>query len=79
MTGTGDEEHVQIAFFDDAVEMNIQEVESGRGAPMAEQTRFNVLDFEGFLEQRIVEQIDLPNGKIIGRPPIGVHLVEQFR
>ena len=42
VTWAGDVEHAQIAFANEAVEMNIDEVQTGRCAPMAEQSRFDV-------------------------------------
>lgn len=41
--GTADIDHVQVQRADDAVEMGINEVQTGRRAPMAEQTRLDVL------------------------------------
>ena len=46
---------------------------------MAEQARLDVLVLERVLEPRVVLEINLPNGQVIGGSPIGVHFVEQIR
>src|SRR6185295_4558677 len=43
---------------------------------MAEQARFHVLSLEWLAEQRIVEEVNLSDGKIVGGSPIGVHFLE---
>ncbi len=50
----------------------------GRGAPVAEQPRLDVLDLQRLAQERIRIQIDLADGKIVGRTPIGVDLAEFF-
>src|SRR5215217_8957990 len=44
MTGPDDIDHVQIAFFNQAIEMDIDEVKPGGGAPMSKQTGLDVID-----------------------------------
>jgi hypothetical protein len=46
---------------------------------MAEQPRFDVFGREGPLEERIVEQVDLADGEVVGRPPVAVDQVELLR
>jgi hypothetical protein len=46
---------------------------------MAEQSGLDVLDLEWLLEQRVVHQVNLPNRKIIRRPPVSMHPAEFFR
>ena len=70
---------VEVLLLDDAVEVNVDEIQSWRRAPMAQEAGFDVPALERPLEQRIVVQINLADGEIIGRPPIGVHFAEQFR
>ncbi len=43
MAGADDVDHVQVAFFDDPVQVDIDEVQSRRRAPVAEQPRLDVL------------------------------------
>ena len=74
----------EIALLDDPVEMDIDEVEARRRAPMAEQARLDVLDLQRLAQQRIGQQIDLADRQIIrGAPPgvsaIGAGLLEADR
>jgi hypothetical protein len=43
---------------------------------VTQQSRFDVLDLQGLPEQRVIEQVDLADRKIIGRTPIGVQFLE---
>src|SRR6185437_3760049 len=79
MAGSGDEDHVEMSRLDDAVEMGIDEIESRRRPPMTKQPRLDVLERERLLEQWIVEQIDLADGKVIGRAPPRIDLPELIR
>ena len=60
-------------------EMNIDEIQARRCAPMAEQTRLDVLLGQRLLQQRIVEQIDLPDRQVVRGPPVGVDLPQLVR
>jgi len=72
MARAGDVDHVEVVLLDQPVEMNVDEVEAGRRAPVAKQARLDMLLGQRRLQKRIVEQIDLPDRQIIGGPPIGV-------
>ena len=63
---------------DEPVEMHVDEVEAGRRAPMAEQARLDVFERQRLVEQRIVEQIDLPDRQIVRGAPVGIHQAELF-
>ena len=39
----------------------------------------DVLPFERLLKQRVVQQVNLPDRQVIGRPPVGVELAEVVR
>jgi hypothetical protein len=73
MTRTGDIDHVQVVFFDHAVEVDIDKVQARSRPPVSQQSRFDVFQREGFFEEGIIEEIDLSDGQIICGPPIGVH------
>ena len=79
VTGAGNVDHVQVMFLDQAVEMNVDEIQARCRTPMPEQPRFDVLGFEWLPEQRIVVEIDLPDRQVVGRPPVGVHSAQLFR
>ena len=53
--------------------MRIDEIQSRRGAPVAQQARLDVFQLQRLAKKRIFVEIDLPNGKIVGGAPIGVH------
>src|SRR5689334_20930080 len=54
VAGAGNEDGIEIVLFDEAIEVDVNEIQSGCGAPMAEETRFDVLKFERLFEQGIV-------------------------
>ena len=74
----GDVDDVQVVFLDDAVQVDIDEVQSRRRAPVAEQARLDVRQLERLLQQRIVVEINLSDGQVVGRAPIGVQLAQQL-
>ncbi len=73
-----DVHHVQVPLADEAVPMHVEEVQSWRGAPMTQQARLHVFQRQRTIEQGVVLKVDLPDRKIIGRAPVGVHAVEFF-
>src|ERR1700722_21032529 len=58
VSGTGDVDHVEIVLLDEPVEVDVDEVEARRRAPVPEETRLDVLLLQRLTQQRIVEQID---------------------
>ena len=76
VSGPGDVEHRQVVLPDDPIQVDVDEVETRRRAPVAEQPRLDVLARQRLLQQRIVVQIDLADRQIVGRPPVGVHFGE---
>ena len=64
----------RVVFLDDAVQVDVDEVEAGCGAPVAEQPGLDVLRFQRLLQERIVVEVDLPDRQIVGRAPVRVHL-----
>ena len=79
MPGSRDEDHIEIALDDDAIQVHVEKVETGRRAPVAEQPRLHVLDGERLTEERVVHEIDLAHRQKIRGAPIGVHLLDQRR
>ena len=43
---------------------------------MSQQTRLDVLRLQRFLQQRIIQQIDLTDRQIVGGAPVTVHQVQ---
>ncbi len=75
VAGARDVDHVLVPFADHPVEVGEAEVQAGRRAPVAEQARLDVLRPQRLGEQRVVQQVDLPDGQIVGRPPIRVYVL----
>ena len=78
VAGAGDVYHVEAIAFDDAVEMSVDEIESGRGSPMAQEAGLHVVQCEGLFEQRVIQQIDLTHRKVVRSTPVGVQFSEFF-
>ena len=79
VSGAGDVDHVQVVLLDDPVEMDVDEVLAGRRAPVAQQHVLHVRERQRPLQQRIVVEINLADRQIVGGPPVGIDLAEQFR
>ena len=73
MSGSANEDHVQIIASDDPIEMCIDEVQARCRAPVAEEPRLHMLKFQRLSQQRILEEIDLANGYVVRGTPVGVH------
>ena len=78
VAGAGDVDDVQIVLLDQPIEMNIDEIQPGRRAPVAEQARLDVFDFQRLVQQRIRVEIYLPHGEVVRGTPVGVHLAQFF-
>ena len=73
-----DEDDVQVSLPDEAVQMHVDEVQAGRGAPMAEQAGLDVQGSERPGQERVVVEIDLAYGQVVRGPPVGVQIPELF-
>ena len=79
---TAQDDRVDVSLADQPVEVGPDEVETGRCPPVAEQSWLDVLALERTLEERVVEQVDLADGEVVGRtePEVeGVDLVMEER
>src|SRR5262249_56048318 len=63
-----DVDHVEVVLVNNSVEVNVDEVQAWRRPPVAEEPWLDVILCERLLEQRVVVEIDLADGKVIGRP-----------
>ena len=79
MPGARDVDHVEVVLLDDPVQVHVDEVLTGRRAPVPEQHVLHVRERQRALQQRIVVEIDLPDRQIVGGAPVRVHPVEQVR
>ena len=57
VSGTGEEDHIQIITFDNTVAVNIYEILSGYSSPVTNDLLFDMIHGKGFFQQRIVQQI----------------------
>jgi len=65
-------EHVEIVFYDHAIAMRVDEIQTGSGAPVPQKSGFYVLRTQRFPQQRIALEVDLSHRKIIGSAPIRI-------
>ena len=78
VAGAGDEHHIEIPVSDHPIQVRVDEVEPGRGAPVSKKSRLDVFWTERLSEQCVVEKIDLANREVVGRSPVGIDLAELF-
>ena len=74
--GTGDIDDVEVPVSDHPVQVGVDQVQSWRGTPVPEQSRLHVLRQQFLGEQRIVEQVDLPDRQVVSGTPPGVDQLE---
>src|SRR6202158_3309153 len=79
MTRTGNVDNVQIQLFDEPIEMKIDEIQAGRGSPMAEQAWLDVFNFQRLTQKWILEKVYLPNGEVVCGASGCVHPAQLFR
>ncbi len=76
VAGSADVDRIDIALLDRPVHVGVDEVQAGNGPEMAEQSGLDVLRLQRLAQQRVVEQIDLPDGQVVRGAPVGVDLRE---
>ena len=76
VAGAGQIDHIQVILVDNAVQMGIDEVLAGNGTPVAHDLLFDVFGLQRLLQQRVVQQIELPRGQKVGGTPPGVQLLQ---
>ena len=76
--GPGDIDGVQLVFVDQPVDVHVDETEPGRGAPVSQQPRLDVLHLQRIAQQRVLAQINLSNRQVVSGAPVAVHFVEQL-
>ena len=71
-----DVDHVEVVALDDPVKVDVEHIQARRRAPVAEQPWFDVLALQRLFQQRVFEQVDLADGQIVGRSPVGIHRLQ---
>ena len=77
VTGADDVDHVEIVLDDQPVQVGVDEIEPRGRPPMPEQARLDVVDGKGPVQKRIVFEVDLADGEVVRRAPIGIHLLDE--
>jgi hypothetical protein len=72
----GDVEHVAAAGGDDPVEVGVDEVQPGRGAPVPEQPALDLVGSQRLPQQRVLQQVDLTHRQVVRRAPVRVQAGE---
>ena len=53
--------------------MDIEEIQAGRRAPMPQQSWLDMLALERLSKKRIGEELNLADGEVVRRAPVGIH------
>src|SRR5258708_40011834 len=75
---TGNEDRTQVVLLDDPVHVRVDKIESRRRSKVSEQTRLSVLKLQRFAQKRVVTEINLSDGEIVGGTPVTIELVKLF-
>src|SRR6266852_2306527 len=59
--------------------MSVDEIQAGSSAKMSKQSWLDVVNLQRLAQKRIGVEINLADGKIVGRAPIGINLAQLFR
>jgi hypothetical protein len=78
VAGTGSIDHIQVIFFDNSIEMDVDKVLARRGSPVAQKAGLHMREVERLPEQGVVEQVNLAHRQVIGRAPVGIDPAEQL-
>ena len=74
VSGSGNQNHVQIVLVDGTVHVCIYEVLSGNCSPVTNDLLLDLVSCKGLSEHRIVQQIQLGCRKIVCRSPICIQI-----
>ena len=68
----GDINHIEIVTLDDPVKVRVDEVQARSRSPVPEQARLDMLPLQRLAQERVVQQVNLSDGEIVGRTPVGI-------
>src|SRR4029079_13435092 len=74
--GARDVQALQPARPDEAVQVHVDEVQSGRRPPVAEEPGFDVLGPKRLAQERVRAKVDLADREVVRGPPVTVDLRE---
>ena len=75
---TGQQDHIEIIFFDHAVQVNVDKVLPGNGAPMSDDLPFDLIAGQRFPEQGVIQHIQLCRCEIVRRSPVSINFFQIF-
>jgi hypothetical protein len=78
MTRPGDVKHIQAVLNDHSIQVRINEILAWCCAPVADYQRFLPQSIAAPFQQRIVVEINLSDRDVVGRPPVGIGLMNGF-
>ena len=76
--GPADVNHVDVMLLNDAVAVDVDEIQAWSGAPMTQQPWLDVVQPQRLREQRVVIEVDLADGQVVGGAPVSIDLTEIF-
>lgn len=62
----------------DSIQVHVDEVLPWCGATMAQQHGLYMIERQRLAQQRVVAQVNLPDGEVVGRAPLGIHAVQEI-
>ena len=76
MTGSHHIDGIEVTRLDRSIGVRIDEVQARGGAPVAQQARLDMVRPEWLTQEWVVEQVDLPDGEVVRRSPVGIDSLE---
>ncbi len=76
MSGAADVDRVEVVFFDQPVKVDVGKGLAGIRAPVTQQTRLYVVQYQRLSQQGVFLQIQHPQAKIEAGPPVRVDLAQ---
>ncbi len=73
---SADVDHVEVVLPDEPVAVDVDEIQAGGGAPVAQQAGLDVFELQRLGEQGIVVEINLSDRQIIGRAPVSIQAAD---
>ena len=76
VAGTGKKDEVEVKLLDDAVEVDIDEVLSGNGTPVADDLLLDLIARQRFPEKRVLQHVELCRREVVRRAPVSIHFLK---
>ena len=76
VAGAGNQNQILVVLFNNTVQVNIDEVLAGNGAPVTDDLALDVLALQRAAQQRVIQQIQLTGCQIVAGAPVGIHFLQ---